>query len=80
MEVKGEDAVRQAMEAWPGSIHGLARAAGVSEGLLRFIRDGERSATPATLKALAEALSHSADRQSEAARILRESLTDREAP
>ena len=37
------------------SLRALATRAGVSEGLLRMIRDGERAATPAVVEALAEA-------------------------
>ena len=49
-------AVRKALDAAPGSLRSVARAAGLSHTLLRMIRDGERSATPAVAKAVAKAL------------------------
>lgn len=40
----------------PGSTRELARAAGISEGLLRAVRDGRRTLTPETRRAVVEAL------------------------
>jgi hypothetical protein len=74
-----EDAVRQALDSFPGSIRTLAAAAGVSEGLLRAIRDGRRVATPRVVGMIAEAMEEMAERQSNAARILRDSLQGKEA-
>lgn len=73
-----EDAVRTALEAFPGSIRTLAAAAGVSEGLLRAIRDGRRSATPRVVGFLAYALEQMAKQQTDAARILKDSLLRKE--
>lgn len=72
-------AVRKALELVPGSILAVATETGVSEKLLRMIRDGNRSATPATVEALASALERFASRNAEAARVLRETL-GREEP
>ena len=69
-----EDAVREALKAFPGSIRALARETGVSEVLLRQIRDGERRATIRTLGLIAYAMEHMGTRQLEAARILRDAL------
>lgn len=79
MTPEREDAVRQALRRVPGSIRELAREAGVSDALLRHIRDGRRRATPAVVRAVAEALEHLAARHVEAASILRESLTKEDA-
>lgn len=49
-------ALRQALDTTPGSIRELARAAGVSETLLRLARDGERRLTPETREKVVEAL------------------------
>lgn len=73
-----EDAVRQALESFPGSIRTLASAAGVSEGLLRAIRDGRRTATPRVVGMIAAALEAMAEVQANAASILRNSLQGKE--
>lgn len=73
---KKEDAVRRALELYRGSVRGLAQEAGLSEPLVRFVRDGTRSATPATVQALSEALERLSERNAEAARILRDSLSE----
>lgn len=69
-----EDAVREALRLSPHSVRTLADEAGVSEKLLRLIRDGERNATPRVVMALAEAMKGLAQRQADAIRILQESL------
>lgn len=46
----------EAVEAAPGSIRELADEAGVSDTLIRLVRDGDRRLTPATRDALADAL------------------------
>ena len=69
-----EDAVREALKAFPGSIRALARESGVSEVLLRQIRDGERRATTRTLGFIAYAMEHMGMRQIEAARILKDAM------
>ena len=77
-----EDGVCRALEIAPGSLRALAKEAGVSEGLLRHIRDRNQTATPETVEAVAaalERLSHrhrdDADRENEAALILRDALS-----
>ena len=74
-ETSPEDAVREALRLNPGSTLALAKAAQLSEGLLRMIRDGERTATPATVEALAAALDQWTHQTADAATILRDSLT-----
>lgn len=49
-------ALQKVLETSPGSIRALAREAGVSEALLRAVRDGERRLTRETRDALASAL------------------------
>lgn len=49
-------ALQRALEEAPGSIRELARAADVDGSLLLRIRDGERRLTPATARAVADAL------------------------
>ncbi|MBI4540276.1 MAG: hypothetical protein HY704_12295 [Gemmatimonadetes bacterium] len=46
----------------------------MSHRLLMLIRDGERTATPRVVAALADALERLAGRHAEAARVLREVL------
>lgn len=70
-----EDAVRRALQAAPASLRTLAERAGVSERLLRMIRDGERTATPRVVDALAEALEALSRDHAAAASILREQET-----
>lgn len=79
MTKDAEDAVRHTLKAYPGSIRTLAREAGVSDTLLRLIRDGKRTATQETVEALAGAMERLADRHAEAARILRDALRSGEA-
>jgi hypothetical protein len=74
-----EDAVRRALELAPGSIRALAQEAGISPRLLRMIRDGERTATPRVVAALASACDRMADHSAAAARVLRESLSKEES-
>jgi transcriptional regulator with XRE-family HTH domain len=66
--------VRGALESYPGSIRSLAAASGVSEALIRAIKNGERRATTRTLELIADALSETAERQSHAVRILRNAI------
>lgn len=72
----GEDAVRAAIELNTGSMRALARNAGISIKLLVLIRDGERTATAATIEALAAAFEGMTEHTSEAARILRDTLAE----
>jgi predicted transcriptional regulator len=74
-----EDAVRKALELYPGSIRSLAAASGVSEALIRAIRDGERSATTRTMGLIAYAMEVMGKNQIEASRILKEALKGKEA-
>lgn len=53
---QGKQAVRAVLEEVPVSIRALAREAGVSESLLRAIRDGNRRLTAETRKAVVAAL------------------------
>jgi DNA-binding LacI/PurR family transcriptional regulator len=69
-----EDAVRRALELAPISGLALAREAGVSARLLNMIRDGDRSATPRTTKAVLEAVERLGGRHEAAARVLRDAL------
>lgn len=71
-----EDAVRRALDLFPGSLRALGREAGLSYRLLGMIRDGDRSATPEVVRALADALDRLGDRHRDAARVLRGSLDD----
>ena len=71
-----EDSVRRALEIAPGSLLALATEAGVSEVLLRHIRNGRRSATAETVDALATSLETMSRRHADAAKILRDSLLD----
>ncbi len=74
-----EDAVREALRSFPGSVRALAREAGVSETLLRQIRDGDRTATPRTLRLIADAMEFMGARQTHAASILRDAISGKEA-
>ena len=78
MSPEQEDAVRRALELFPGSLRALGREAGVSYRLLGMIRDGQRTATTETVEALADAFERLRDRHDEGARILRESLNQEE--
>lgn len=59
---QGSQAVRAVLEQLPVSIRALAREAGVSESLLRAIRDGNRRLTDETREAVVSALRHLGDR------------------
>ncbi len=78
MTPEREDAVRRALRLAPGSLRAVAQKAGVSEGLLRHIRDGRRNATPAVVEALAEALEQLSGRYADAASALRDVLAEQE--
>jgi len=73
-----EDAVVEALKWSPHSIRAVALEAGVSEKLLRSIRDGKRVATPRVVKALARAMTVLADRQTSAAHILLDAIKEKE--
>lgn len=59
--------IEEAIETAPGSIRELAREAGVSDSLLRHVRDGRRRLTSDTKTALAAALRRWSDRCRKAA-------------
>jgi len=71
--------MRQALDLAPISVLALATEAGVSARLLGMIQSGERSATVATTKAVADALERLSGRHEEAARVLRDALEATEA-
>lgn len=75
MTPEREDAVRQALDMAPGSLRAIAQEAGVSEGMLRHIREGRRRATPTVMEAVAEALEQLAREHAAAAALLRDALT-----
>ena len=52
----GQTALQTVLDHVPTSIRSLAHEAGVSEGLLRAIRDGRRRLTPEVREALVAAL------------------------
>ena len=68
--------MKQVLKHAPGSLLSIANEAGVSEKLLRLIRDGKRSATPAVTEAVAQALEDLGDRYSESASVLRRALQE----
>lgn len=72
-----DEAVRRAVDHWPGSIRALAQEAGISDRLLRMIYEGKRSATPATVRGLAAALERFGRRVEEARNALE--VTDPES-
>ena len=76
MTPEKRDAVQRALKLAHGSIRALAEEAGVSDALIRHVRDGRRRATPALVEALAEAFERLGDRHREAAELLRETLDD----
>lgn len=73
-----EDALRRVLETVPGSVRSLARETGVSEGLLRHIREGRRAATPEVSRAIVEALRRLGARYLDAADVLDDALAEEE--
>ena len=71
------EAIRQALEAWPGSLRSLAREAGVAHSTLVRIRDGEFEASPEVTQQIATALEVAGSRCQRAAQRLRRSLKRR---
>ena len=69
-----EDVVREALRLSPHSIRAIAEEAGVSEKLLRMIRDGERTATVPVVTALAGAMERMTEQQAGAASMLKDTL------
>lgn len=51
-----QDTLRRILRVAPGSIRALARESGVSEALLRAVRDGDRRLTREARDAVADAL------------------------
>lgn len=62
--------ITRALEAWPGSVRGLAREAGVSHVTILRMRDGE-APSPETAARLARALEQTGRRCQQAAKALR---------
>lgn len=77
-EKRRTGAVRNALQVSPMSVRMLAHEAGVSDTLLRLIREGRRTATPAVVGALADALERLSAKNIEAAQVLRNTLTEGE--
>ena len=73
-EKRRTSAVRDALQVSPMSMRRLAQEAGVSDTLLRLIRDGHRTATEPVVEALADALERLSAQNGEAARVLRATL------
>ena len=69
-----EDVVREALKLSPHSIRAIAEEAGVSEKLLRMIRDGERTATVPVVTALADAMERLSEQQAGATSMLKNTL------
>lgn len=66
----------EALEAAPGSVRELAREAGLSESLLRHVRDGRRRLTPETGDAVAAALRRWSERCRTAAEVVDSAVTE----
>lgn len=69
-----QQAISQALEAYPGTLRGLARGAGVDHSLLVRIRSGERAPTADTVHALLSAFANCRARCEEAEAALRATL------
>lgn len=67
-------AISQALEAYPGTLRGLAREAGVDHSLLVRIRSGERAPTADTVHALLGAFAKCRARCEEAEAALHTAL------
>ncbi len=74
MSEKLAEAVRAALGRIPCSDRQLAIDAGVPPSTVSRIRSGERGATPAVARALADALARWDERCAEAERVLRDAL------
>jgi len=70
-----EEAIRRALAEVPGSLRAVARETGVAHSTLVRILNGERSATPEVVEALADALGRWAEQCSSAEGLLRDSLS-----
>lgn len=68
--MNGRDALEDAMEETPGSIRELAAEAGVSDFLLRAIRDGDRRLTEETRAMVVAALRRWSERTDDLADAL----------
>ena len=69
-----EDVVREALRLSPHSIRTIAEEAGVSDKLLRMIRDGQRTATVPVVTALADAMERLTEQQAGATSMLKDTL------
>lgn len=74
MTKKQQKAVSRALEAYPGTLRGLAREASVDHSLLVRIRSGERAPTADTVHALLGAFEKCRARCEEAEAALRAAL------
>jgi predicted transcriptional regulator len=73
---KQQKAISSALEAYPGTLRGLAREAGVDHSLLVRIRSGERTPTADTVHALLCAFAKCRARCEEAEAALRAALEE----
>jgi DNA-binding LacI/PurR family transcriptional regulator len=71
------DALRRALDAWPGSLRSLARAAGVAHTTLVRIRDGKFEGSDEVSGKVATALEQAGAKCQRAAGQLRRSLKGR---
>lgn len=74
MTKKQQEAISRALEAYPGTLRGLAREAGVDHSLLVRIRSGERAPTADTVHALLSAFAKCRARCEEAEAALHAAL------
>ena len=73
------EVVRTVLQDLPCSERQLALDAGLAPSTLSRIRSGERSASLETVKRLADALYHWAQRSTDAEMVLRQAIADEEA-
>ena len=69
-EMDAQTALRKILDMTPGSIRELAREAGLSEALLRAVRDGDRRLTRQSRDALVDALGRWEKRCGDALEVL----------
>jgi DNA-binding LacI/PurR family transcriptional regulator len=72
------DALRRALDAWPGSLRSLARAAGVAHSTLIRIRDKKFEGSKEMTEQVAKALEQAGSKCKRAAGELRRSLRGRQ--
>lgn len=74
MTKKQQEAISRALEAYPGTLRGLAREAGLDHSVLVRIRSGERAPTADTVHGLLSAFGKCRARCEEAEAALRAAL------